>query len=191
MYIIIGWLKRKVTETEPQLDDILLASIGRPLVITIIASLVYIAVTHFGILPVTIAGFSVDLYLNAFFIVIGAWIVSSFSYNLLHTYGKSIAEKTDTDFDDRLIAQLEIIAKYLVWSVAFLLVLANFSINITPLLAGAGIAGIAFALAAQDSIGNFFSGAIIAMDKPFKIGDRITTDNYSGDIVYTGPGVSG
>jgi small-conductance mechanosensitive channel len=186
-HFIIRWLQKKAKATESQLDDILLAAIGKPLVITIIAGSIYIALTHFGILPETIAGFAVDLWVNAFFILIGAWIVSSFSYNLLRTYGSSIADKTDTDFDDRLISLLEIITKYVIWFVAFLLILANFQINITPLLAGAGIAGIALALAAQDVLGNFFSGAIIAMDKPFTVGDRVKIDTYSGDIVNIGP----
>ena len=139
------------------------------LVITILPGSIYIALTHFGILPESIAGFAVDQYVNAFFILIGASIVSSFSYNLLRAYGSVIAAKTETDFDDRLLPLLEIIAKYLIWFVAFLLILANFTFDITPLLAGAGIAGLALALAAQDILSNFLGGAIITVDKPFKM----------------------
>ncbi len=186
-HLIIRWLKKKAAGTESQLDDILLVAIGKPLVITILAGSIYIALTHFGIIPESVAGFTVDQYVNAFFILIGAWIVSSFSYNLLHTYGSVMAAKTDTDFDDRLLPMLEIVSKYLIWFVALLLILANFNIDITPLLAGAGIAGIALALAAQDILSNFFGGAIITMDKPFKIGDRIKFNEYSGDIVSIGP----
>jgi MscS family membrane protein len=188
-HIIIRWLQKKAEGTDSQLDDILLASIGKPLVLTIIAGSVYIALTRFGILPDTIAGYPIylDQWVNAFFIVIGAWIVSSFSYTLLQTYGTVIAAKTETDFDDRLLPMLEIVAKYLIWFVAFLLLLSNFNIDITPLLAAAGIAGLAIALAAQDILGNFLGGAIITMDKPFKIGDRIKFDNYSGDIMSIGP----
>jgi MscS family membrane protein len=188
-YIIIEWLKKKASGTDSQLDDILLASIGKPLILTIIAGSVYIALTRFELLPDTIAGYPVyiDQWVNAFFIVIGAWIVSSFSYTLLQTYGTAIAAKTETDFDDRLLPMLEITAKYLIWFVAFLLLLSNFNIDITPLLAAAGIAGLAIALAAQDILGNFLGGAIITMDKPFKIGDRIKFDTYVGDIVHVGP----
>jgi MscS family membrane protein len=186
-HISIRWLKRKATGTGSQLDDILLAAIGRPLVVTILAGSMDIALTRFHLLPETIAGFAVYLYVNAFFILIGAWIVSSFSYSLLRTYGSVVAKKTETDLDDRLLPLLEIVTKYLIWFAALLLVLANFSINITPLLAGAGIAGIALALAAQDILGNFFGGAIITMDKPFQIGDRIQFDNFFGDIVSIGP----
>jgi len=186
-HIMIRWLKKKASKTDSQLDDILLVALGKPLVITILAGSIYIALTHFGILPETVAGFAVDQYVNAFFILIGAWIVSSFSYNVLRIYGSVVAAKTDTDFDDRLLPLLEIIAKYLIWFVAFLLILANFNIDITPLLAGAGIAGIALALAAQDILSNFLGGAIITVDKPFKIGDRVKIDDFFGDIVSIGP----
>jgi len=119
--------------------------------------------------------------------VFGAWIISVFSYNLIHTYGNRIAEKTETDLDDRLLPILEIAARYLIWFVALLLILAEFKFDVTPLLAGAGIAGLAFALAAQDILGNFLGGAIIAIDKPFKIGDRVKIDTFSGDVMGIGP----
>jgi small-conductance mechanosensitive channel len=185
--IIIRWLTKKASRTDSQLDDILLGALGKPLIITILAGSIYIALTHFEILPETVVGFAVDQYVNGFFILIGAWIASSFSYNLLRTYGSVVAEKTETDIDDRLLPLLEITARYLIWFVAFLLILSNFNIDITPLLAGAGIAGIALALAAQDILSNFFGGAIITIDEPFRIGDRITFDKYFGDIISIGP----
>lgn len=186
-YLILPWLKRKASGTASQFDDILLTAIEKPLIITIIAWSLYIALTHFGILPETIAEFGVEQFVNAFFILIGAWIVSSFSYDLLKTYGVAIAEKTGTDIDDRLFLMLEIIAKYLIWFAALLLLLDNFNIDITPFLAAAGIAGIAIALAAQDILSNFFGGAIITVDQPFKIGDRIMFETHFGDIISIGP----
>jgi MscS family membrane protein len=185
-HVLVRWLKKKAAETESQLDDILLAAVGKPLVITILVGSIYIALTRYGILPETVGGFAVYLWVNAFFIVIGAWIASVFLYSLLKTYGSVVQERADTDFDDRLLPLLLLITKYLIWFIALLLILANFHIDITPLLAGAGIAGIALALAAQDILGNFFGGAIITMDKPFKIGDRVRIDAYFGDIVNIG-----
>jgi small-conductance mechanosensitive channel len=183
---IIQWLKKKAEKTESQLDDILLCAIGKPLVISIIAISIYIAVTHFAILPDVVAGFAIGLYIDAFFVLIVAWVISSFSYDFLCTYGVQIATKTESDFDDRLLPLLQVGARYLIWFIAFLVILANFSIDITPLLAGAGIAGIALALAAQDLLSNFLGGVIIAVDKPFKIGDRVKFGNYFGDIIAIG-----
>jgi small-conductance mechanosensitive channel len=82
---------------------------------------------------------------------------------------------------------LELVVKYVVWFAALMAILSIFEVNITPFLAGAGIAGLAVALAAQDIISNFFGGAIITVDKPFKIGDRIKVDTYYGDVISIGP----
>ncbi len=186
-YVIIRWLKKKAESTESPLDDIILMAVGTPLVVAIIAFSVYIALTRFDIVPASMGWIITNQVINAVFILFGAWIASVFSYNLLRTYGTLVAEKTETDLDDRLMPILEIAARYLIWFVAFLLILAEFKIDITPLLAGAGIGALALALAAQDIIGNFFSGAIIAMDKPFKIGDRVKIDTFFGDVMSIGP----
>ncbi|MDO9034755.1 MAG: mechanosensitive ion channel [Methanoregula sp.] len=186
-HVIVRWLKKKAEATESLLDDIILMAVGRPLIVAIIALSVYIALTRFDIVPESMNWLITDQVINAFFILLGAWIVSVFSFNLIRTYGTLAAEKTETDLGDRLLPILEIAARYLIWFVAFLLILADFKIDITPLLAGAGIGALALALAAQDIIGNFFSGAIIAVDKPFKIGDRVKIDTFLGDVVSIGP----
>ncbi|MBN2734381.1 MAG: mechanosensitive ion channel family protein, partial [Methanomicrobiaceae archaeon] len=59
--------------------------------------------------------------------------------------------------------------------------------DITPLVAAGGVFGIAIALAAQDLISNFFGGALIVVDKPFKIGDRILIEGHLGDVISVGP----
>lgn len=66
-------------------------------------------------------------------------------------------------------------------------VLAILEVNITPLLAGAGIAGIAVALAAQDMLGNFFGGIVLYADKPFKAGDWIKAGDEFGEVLLIGP----
>lgn len=186
-HVIIQWLKKKAEATDTILDDIILMAVGTPLVVAILALSAYLALTRFDIVPESMGWLITDQVINAVFIMFGAWIASVFSYNLIRTYGTVVAAKTETDLDDRLMPILEIAARYLIWFVAFLLILADFKIDITPLLAGAGIGALALALAAQDIIGNFFSGAIIAMDKPFKIGDRVKIDTFFGDVMSIGP----
>jgi small-conductance mechanosensitive channel len=68
-----------------------------------------------------------------------------------------------------------------------LYILTLFNINITPLIAGAGIFGIAIALAAQDLFSNFFGGAVIITDQPFKVGDRVLINDILGDVTHIGP----
>ena len=72
------------------------------------------------------------------------------------------------------------------WSVVLLLALENLGFNITALLAGLGIGGIAVALAAQSVLGDVFASVMIALDKPFAIGDFIVFDNIMGTVERIG-----
>ncbi len=184
---IVAWLKAKAEETETYWDDIVMKAIGTPVQITIIAFSVYIAVTTFHIFPDKLSWVTDPRYITSFWIIIGAWILSSFLHDIIRFYGRALAEGSEGDWDDRLVELFELIIKYLVWFVALMLILSAFMIDITPLLAGAGIAGLAIALAAQDIISNFFSGALITVDKPFKVGDRVKINEYYGDVVAVGP----
>ena len=188
-YVFVRWLQKKADATENLIDDIIVIAIGKPLVVAIIAISIYIAITAFIIPPESMhwtfgdISFSGYQILNSFFYIIGAWILTTFTNNVITTYGKWVASKTESDIDDQLLPILEVFSKYLIWFVAIMLVLTEFKIDITPMLAGAGIGALALALAAQELLGNFLGGAIITMDKPFKVGDRIKYDTYFGDVI--------
>jgi MscS family membrane protein len=184
---IVNWLKTKAGETETNWDDIVIAAIGTPVQFAIVVVAVYFAISHFGILPSGLLWILDPRYVTAFYVVIGAWIISSFLHDIIVIYGHDLAKKSDGDWDDRLVDLLELVVKYVVWFAALMAILSIFEVNITPFLAGAGIAGLAVALAAQDIISNFFGGAIITVDKPFKVGDRIKVDQYYGDVMSIGP----
>lgn len=184
---VVNWLKTKAGETETNWDDIIIAAIGTPVQVAIVVVAIYFAISHFGILPSNLQWLLDPRYVTAFYVVIGAWIISSFLHDIIVIYGHELAESSEGDWDDRLIELLELVVKYVVWFAALMTVLSIFEVNITPFLAGAGIAGLAVALAAQDLISNFFGGAIITVDKPFRIGDRIKVDQYYGDVMSIGP----
>jgi small-conductance mechanosensitive channel len=182
----VRWLESKAGKTDTQWDDILIAAIGTPVQFTIIVLSVYYGVTLFDILPDSMQWVLDPSYATAFYILISAWILATFLHSIIHIYGRRYAKKSITDMDDRLVELLELVIRYVIWFAAVMAILKVFSIDVTPLLAGAGIAGIAVALAAQDLISNFFGGAIITVDKPFKVGDRIKVDDYYGDVISVG-----
>ncbi len=184
---VVNWLKTKAGETDTNWDDIIIAAIGTPVQVGIVVVAIYFALSRFGILPSNLQWILDPRYVTAFYVVIGAWIISSFLHDIIVIYGHELAEQSEGDWDDRLVELLELIVKYVVWFAALMAVLSIFEVNITPFLAGAGIAGLAVALAAQDLISNFFGGAIITVDKPFRIGDRIKVDQYYGDVISIGP----
>jgi small conductance mechanosensitive channel len=71
----------------------------------------------------------------------------------------------------------------LIFSVAGLMILQTFDINITPLIAGAGIAGLALSLGAQTLIKDFIGGILILVENQFNVGDMISIDDHTGEVV--------
>ena len=83
-------------------------------------------------------------------------------------------------------AALGFVARLLLWLVIILMILDNFGVNITTLVASLGIGGIAVALALQNILGDLFSSLSIVLDKPFVVGDFISVDDISGTVEYVG-----
>jgi small-conductance mechanosensitive channel len=91
--------------------------------------------------------------------------------------------------DRSFTGSLEIItfvAHLLIWSLLTLVALENLGINITALLAGLGVGGVAVALALQSVLGDLFASLSIALDKPFVVGDRLVIDAYAGTVERIG-----
>ncbi|MBS3070319.1 mechanosensitive ion channel family protein [Candidatus Micrarchaeota archaeon] len=72
------------------------------------------------------------------------------------------------------------LTKIVLYLIAAIIVLSEFGVEIGPLLAGLGIAGLAVALALQSTLANFFAGLYILGDKPIRVGDRISIDSETG-----------
>jgi small-conductance mechanosensitive channel len=79
-----------------------------------------------------------------------------------------------------------LLARIALWAVVILLVLDNLGVEITALVAGLGIGGIAIALALQNILGDLFASLSIVLDKPFVIGDFIVVDSYLGAVEHVG-----
>lgn len=78
------------------------------------------------------------------------------------------------------------IIKWVLWFIALLLVLSNWGVNITSLVAGLGIGGIAIAFALQNILGDLFSSFAIYFDKPFEVGDFIIVGGHMGTVEKIG-----
>jgi small-conductance mechanosensitive channel len=84
------------------------------------------------------------------------------------------------------LAAVGFIARVLVWTIVLLMVLDNLGVNVTAMVAGLGIGGIAVALAVQNILGDLFASLSIVIDKPFVIGDFIVIDKEAGTVEYVG-----
>ena len=130
--------------------------------------------------------FSVIKTFTHLLIVIGAtWIL----YNLISIMFAALqihARKTSTNVDEIILSLAGSILRILVITGALFIVAEIFNIPYKTVVAGLGIGGLAFAIAAKDTIANFFGSAIIIADRPFKTGDRIKIGSDVGDIMNVG-----
>jgi small-conductance mechanosensitive channel len=105
---------------------------------------------------------------------------------------EKLTRNTDNDFDDRLVHFL----KQFLWLVAIVIgliwILKINNIKVGPVLAGAGIFGIAIGLAAQETLSDIISGIFLIADRPIRVGDRIIIEKIGkhwggwGDVVDIG-----
>jgi small-conductance mechanosensitive channel len=84
------------------------------------------------------------------------------------------------------IGILRFIATLTIWTVVLLLTLDNLGIDVTALVAGLGIGGIAVALAVQNMLGDLFAALSITLDEPFVVGDFLILDDFMGSVEYIG-----
>ena len=106
--------------------------------------------------------------------------------DILSIYFAKLAEKTESNLDDQLVPLIRKILKTFVVVIGVLFIFNNLNYNITGLIAGLSIGGLAFALAAQDTIKNFFGSLMIFIDKPFQVGDWITSGDIDGTVEEVG-----
>jgi len=116
--------------------------------------------------------------------------IAFFMYRLVDVieyYLNRYAESTDTKLDDMLVPLLRKTFRVVIVIIAGLYIAESVSGKpISTILAGVGLGGLAFALAAQDSIKNFFGSIMILLDKPFAVGERIVVDGADGPVEEVG-----
>ena len=84
------------------------------------------------------------------------------------------------------LAAAQLLSRVGLWSLTILVVLRQLGMDITALVAGLGIAGIAVGLALQNVLGDLFASLSIVLDKPFVVGDFIVVDNFAGTVQHVG-----
>jgi small-conductance mechanosensitive channel len=97
--------------------------------------------------------------------------------------GKMVRDRAETDAAGATtLSALRVVARIVLFSILLLIGLENLGINVTGLVTGLGIGGIAVALALQNILGDLFASLSIALDKPFVIGDFVVIDNHVGTV---------
>jgi MscS family membrane protein len=181
--LLSNWLLRIIRHAARSVDFRIDKQLIRPMGILAMALVWSLSLAHLD-LPLqatTILFFATQLMIAGS----GVWAAYRM-VDLAASYFTEIAKRTDTKFDDLLVPMLRRAMKIIVIAFGLLFVADNFDIDITSLLAGLGIGGIAFALAAKDTVENVFGSMTVMIDKPFEIGDWIKVGDLEGTVEDVG-----
>lgn len=127
-----------------------------------------------------LGGYAFSLIMAILIFVIGKWVVNRITAVL----GKLLRKVKG--MDETLVKFLENIVYYALMIVVILTALSELGVETTSFLAILGAAGLAIGLALKDSLGNFASGVMIILFKPFKVGDFVTAAGVSGTVTEVG-----
>ncbi len=120
-------------------------------------------------------------------IVLIARAVANVNSVIINWYVRTIAPRTATQVDDRLLPIARRFLVIAIYGIAGLMVLDTLSLSISPVLGGLGITGIAVALAMQPTLGNFFAGTYVLSDGAIAVGDYIELNNGpAGYVIEVG-----
>ncbi|PID77392.1 MAG: mechanosensitive ion channel protein MscS [Deltaproteobacteria bacterium] len=181
---IIRWLKKAAAKTRMPFDDFLLNFLQTPLAITIFLLGMLNALSIEPPLKVPY-DFTAPALIRSFGILIWSAALLK-TINKLNEKSAGVLLRREK-FDRDLFYLFKNVSRIVVVFTSILWILVVWGIELTPIFASAGIVGIAIALAAKDTLANFFGGISIYMDRAYKVGEYIILDSGErGEVVEIG-----
>ena len=172
-------------KTRTEVDDKILEVLKTPIFATV--ALIGIIIS-FGMITALETYMATIINITKTLLII-IWTVASVKIAAIliqDVIGKA-ASKTKSTLDDEMLPLFSNLAKVIICFIGIMMALSVWNIEITPILASAGIAGFAIAFAAKDTLSHLFGGISVYFDKPFKVGDRIQLDSGEyGDVKEIG-----
>lgn len=182
-FFLDNYVRRLAQKTKFTWDDDLVDGIEKPSGYIFLLAFFYLTYSNLQF-SVSISHFlAVTLEIALSFAIV--WLF----YNLAEVFSKYLGvltSKTETELDDQLIPLIRKTLRFFVVVMGVIAILQNNGYNVASLIAGLGIGGLAVALAARETLANFFGSLTIFLDRPFKIGDWIKTGNVEGTVEEVG-----
>jgi small-conductance mechanosensitive channel len=179
-FIIKHFVLRLSAKTKGTLDDLIVKAISLPIFIAIVLIGVFVALQ--GLPELAAYEVIINMSFSVFYILFGAFIIIRIINVFIVWYATEVAHRTETKVDEQFLPVIRRVVLGVVLALALVAILGALGINLDSVVVGLGVGGIAIALAMQDTLSQFFSGAYIILDRPIKIGDFIELD--SGEKGY-------
>jgi len=181
--VLGGWLKRLMGKTGKGLSKEFETRFEQPIGILAMAGVWLLLVRLLALPP----GAHNALTVAARFVMAAAGVWGAYRLvDIVAAYLATLATKTESTLDDMLVPMVRRALKVAIVAFGVVFIAGNLDINISSLLAGLGIGGIAFALAAKDTVENLFGSMTVVLDRPFKIGDWVVIGDLEGTVEEVG-----
>lgn len=170
--------------TKFRFDDILFSTMEKPVAFAIVISGCRVAMAQLSFTQ------SIDSVIGKIFVVLatinGTWLIASLLSALIDEYIRPRVQQASSESVNQVFSMVRKIVVGIVWVFGVVTALNNSGYDVGALIAGLGIGGLAMAMAAQNTVANFFGGFTILLDKPFTIGQRIRISGYDGFVESIG-----
>jgi len=178
--VFVVRMQRIAKKTQTMIDDIVIGSLRKTKLLFLLVVAVFAGSLSLDLEPDVRSILWSGLMIAAF-IQVGVWVSTGLQIWLEHY------RKIEEDGANRTTMNaLSFVGRLSLWVVVFLLVIDNLGVDVTALVAGMGIGGIAIALAVQNILGDLFASLSIVLDKPFVNGDFIAVGDMAGSVEHVG-----
>lgn len=178
---VLAQIKKWAGKTETRVDDYIVKGLEK-FVLPILSVVIFYSTLHY----LTFSEKVEKIIHNTLGVVITFYIIRMISV-FVRLLLESLISKQDGGREKlRQLNGIMLIVNAVIWILGLLFLFDNLGYNVTTVVAGLGIGGIAIALAAQNILGDLFNYFVIFFDRPFEVGDSINVDGKSGTVEYIG-----
>lgn len=178
----IDRLSKMADKTGTSLDDALITVVRRTHQGLVLLVSLYIGTRYLALPGKAVEALKIVATVAAF-MQIGLWASAAFNFWIDRYRKRAVAADISAATS---LGAITFVGRVVVWAIVLLVALDNLGVNVTALVAGLGVGGIAVALAVQNILGDLFASLSIVIDKPFVVGDFIIVDDYLGTVEYVG-----
>jgi small-conductance mechanosensitive channel len=180
--VLIRQMEKISKRTETQIDDLALEILKKTRFYLVLVICIYASST-FLTLPLKVTGILSKISVTGLIVQCAIWLHEITTFWLNHFSRKN-------GYSDEVVSAsfsiVTFLSRLIIWSIALVLILDNLGVNITALVAGLGVGGIAIGLAVQNILGDLFGSLSIVLDKPFVVGDFIVIESFQGTVERVG-----
>lgn len=178
---IFSFIQKFAIRTASEIDDAIVAGAEK-----FIIPLLYLIANYAIIQQLALTEHAEHVLKVAIAIILTYFFVRFINHVMHLAITLYMRRKHESDARIRNLNSVLLVVKVMVWITGVLLLVDNLGYNITTIITGLGIGGIAIALAAQNILSDLFSYFVIFFDKPFEIGDAIAVNDVAGNVEHIG-----